>query len=42
MTGREVLSAKASTNTVRLDISQLPEGVYFLKSGTNTLKIVKH
>ena len=42
MTGREVMSAKASGDTVRLDISQLPQGVYFLKSGESTLKIVKH
>ena len=42
MTGREVMSAKASADTIRLDISQLPQGVYFLKSGDNTIKIVKH
>ena len=41
ITGREVMSTKAPTNTVHLDISQLPEGVYFLKSGASTLKIVK-
>ena len=42
MTGREVLSDQATTGTVRLDISRLPQGVYFLKSGSETLKLVKH
>ena len=42
ITGREVLSAKATSNTVRLNVSHLPQGVYFLKSGSNTLKLVKN
>ena len=42
ITGREVMSAQTPTNILHLDISQLPEGLYFLKSGTSTLKIVKH
>jgi hypothetical protein len=42
ITGREVLSAKATTSTLRLDISHLPQGVYFLKSGADTLKLVKN
>jgi hypothetical protein len=42
ITGREVLSAKATSTTVRLNVSHLPQGVYFLKSGSNTLKLVKN
>ena len=42
MTGREVMSAKATSNPLHLDISRLPQGVYFLKSGDSTMKIVKH
>lgn len=41
ITGRKVLDTPNTSNTVRLDISHLPLGVYFLKSGECTLKFVK-
>ena len=41
MAGREVLSAKATTNTIRLDISHLPQGIYFLRAGSETIKVVR-
>ena len=41
MTGRKVVEATANADTLTLDISQLPKGVYFLKSGPNTIKLVK-
>ena len=41
MTGRKVVEATANADPLTLDISQLPKGVYFLKSGPNTIKLVK-
>ncbi|MBO4599142.1 MAG: C10 family peptidase [Bacteroidales bacterium] len=41
ITGRKVMESQAKGSTIRLDISQLPQGVYFLKSGESTLKVVK-
>ena len=41
ITGREVLASQTHDTTLRLDISQLPQGMYFLKSGGSTLKFVK-
>ena len=41
LTGREVLSATPEGGSARLDVSQLPQGMYFLQSGENTVKIVK-
>ena len=41
LTGREVLSAIPTGESVLLDVSQLPQGMYFLQSGANTVKLVK-
>ena len=41
LTGREALSATPEGGSARLDVSQLPQGMYFLQSGENTVKIVK-
>ena len=41
LTGREVLSATSEGGSARLDVSQLPQGMYFLQSGENTVKLVK-
>lgn len=41
LTGREVLSATPEGGSARLDVSQLPQGMYFLQSGENTVKLVK-
>ena len=41
MAGREVLSAKAATDTIRLNISHLPQGIYFLRAGSETIKVVR-
>ncbi len=41
LTGREVLSATSEGGSTRLDVSQLPQGMYFLQSGENTVKLVK-
>ena len=41
MAGREVLSAKATTDTIQLDVSHLPQGIYFLRAGSETIKVVR-
>ena len=41
LTGREVLSATPEGGSARLDVSQLPQGMYFLQSGESTVKLVK-
>lgn len=41
MAGREVLSAKATADTISLDVSHLPQGIYFLRAGSETIKVVR-
>lgn len=41
MAGREVLSAKATADTISLDVSRLPQGIYFLRAGSETIKVVR-
>ena len=41
MTGRIVLSLQARAGNNTLDISALPQGVYFLKTASHTAKLVK-
>ena len=41
ITGREVMAYDIAGGTAQLDIRQLPQGVYFLKSGSVTQKFVK-
>ena len=41
MTGRTVLSREARNGNTTIDISSLPQGVYFLKTATHTAKLIK-
>lgn len=41
MTGRAVLSRQAHSGSNTIDIASLPQGVYFVKSGTRTTKLIK-
>lgn len=41
MTGRQVLSQPTTTGTTVVNISSLPRGVYFLKAGSQTSKLIK-
>lgn len=42
ITGHKVIETASKSSTLTLDISQLPQGVYFLKSETGTAKVLKH
>ena len=39
--GREIITLQPTDTTLQLDISHLPQGIYFLRTGSETLKIVR-
>ena len=41
MTGRLVLTRQARSGDTAIDITALPQGVYFLKTATHTAKLIK-
>ena len=41
LTGQSVLNGSINSNTHQVDISRLPEGVYFLKVGKEVRKVLK-
>ena len=41
MTGRQILSQPSRHGETLIDISSLPQGIYLLKSGTQTAKLIK-